>query len=103
MATENANTDAVTNLDKITEQIRADFTRNGADESRAEIFDTWYSSVKVISRAETLNETSELLEEQIKATEGGDAEFLGGMRHGLVTARVIVHQKIRDLMNRIGA
>ena len=101
MAAENTNTEGLETLDKITEQIRSEFTRNDPDGNRGEIFDTWYSSIKLLGRAESLYETSELIEEEIKTTVG-DSEFVGGVRHGLITARVIVHQKIRTLMNRIG-
>lgn len=101
MATENANAEGTNNLDKITEHVRSDFTRNDPTGTRGEIFDQWYATLKELSRAEALYETSELIEEQIKATEGGDSEFLGGMRHGLVTARTIVHQKIRSIMDRV--
>lgn len=83
-------------LDRITAQIRSSFTENDFLGLRAEIFDGWVETIKELGRTEGLHEIKGLIEDRIKQTEGGDAEFLGGVRHGLVNARTIIDRRLAD-------
>lgn len=83
-------------INKQTDQIRSSFIKNDEIGFRAEIFDAWLELIKELGLTEGLSTVREHIEDRIKQTEGGDAEFIGGVRHGLEEARTIIDRRLTE-------